>query len=513
MKAPRHFLSLRGRQHCFAAIIVGATLLAGCAIGPNYRRPQVDVPARFRGQTDKRPVSFADLPWWRVFKDPTLQALIAEGLRNNDDLRIAVARIEQARARRNEARSLFFPQIGYTASANQTKLPHIKIPSQKLPSTMPPVNIGGATLAIPPVTTPEIELGNQTVDTYIGSGVVSWEIDLWGSIRRTNEAALARLLATKEARRGVVQMLVAEVAQTYFDLRELDLEREIAKRAEDSFAKSLELFTNQKTGGVASGIQVSRASAARANAAATIPEIERRIAVTENKLCFLLGRNPGPISRGQSLGDQQFIPSVPAGIPAALLARRPDLRQAEMSLVAANAQIGVAEADFLPKIDLTAAAGAVNSQLQLLKISGEFWNLGANATGPIFQGGRLLARFRESKAQWKEARAQYNQTALNAFGEVSNALISRQKLVRSRIEREKQVSALRDSVRIARDRFQLGLANYYELLEAQQQLFPAESALAQTQLNQQLAIVELYKALGGGWDNGPTLRVECKTRR
>lgn len=508
MKVPPHFHSLRAWLLRVPAALLAATLLAGCAIGPNYRRPHVDVPIRFRGQTDKNPASFADLPWWKVFRDPTLQCLIAESLCNNDDLRIAVARIEQARARRLQARSLFFPQIGYSAGATETKLPHIKIPSQKLPP-MPPVNIGGAPLALPSVTTPEIELGNQTVETYDAFGAAAWEIDLWGRIRRTNEAAMARLFASKEARRGVVQMLVSEVAQAYFELRELDLELQIAKRAESSFAKSLELFSNQKTGGIASGIQVSRASASRANAGASIPEIERRIEVTENQLCLLLGRNPGPIKRGQIALDQQFIPSVPAGIPAALLARRPDLREAEQSLVAANAQIGVAEADFLPKIDLTAAAGAVSSQLQLLKISGEFWNLGANATGPIFQGGRLMARYKEAKAQWEEAKAQYHRTALNAFGEVSNALVSRKKLSLSRSEREKQVAALRDSVRIARDRFQLGLANYYELLEAQQQLFPAESALAQTQLNQQLAIVQLYKALGGGWN----LRVECGARR
>jgi len=499
MNATRHFLSVQGHVHSVTAVLLGAILLGGCAIGPNYKRPCINVPAQFRGQTNKSPASFADLPWWKVFKDPTLQALITESLCNNDDLRIAVKRIEQARAQRSEARSLFFPQLGYTAGASETRIPNIAIPPQNIaPMTL---DVGGSKVSVPRVKTPEIDLGSQTLKVEDAAALASWEIDLWGRIRRTNEAAMAKLLAAEEARRGVVQMLVADVAQTYFELRELDLELEIAKRAERSFASSLELFTKQKKGGIASGIQVSRASAGQANAAAAIPEIERRIAVTENKLCLLLGRNPGPICRGQSLLDKQFIPSVPSGLPSALLCRRPDIRQAEQSLVAANAQIGIAEANFLPKIDLTAAAGVVSAQMQLLKVNGDFWNFGANATGPIFQGGRLVARYKETNAKWEEAKAQYHRTALNAFGEVSNALISRQKLASSRIQREKQASSLRDAVRIARDRFQLGLANYYELLEAQQQLFPAESAVAQTQLQQLLAIVELYKALGGGWEN------------
>ena len=494
--------------HSVTAVMFGAIFLGGCAIGPNYKRPCVNVPAQFRGQTNKSPASFADLPWWKVFKDPVLQGLIAESLCHNDDLRIAVTRIEQARAQRNEARSLFFPQIGYTANATKTRIPDLAIPPQDIaPMTL---DVGGSKVSLPEVKTPEIDLGSQTLKIYDTAAVAAWEIDLWGRIRRTNEAALAKLLATEEARRGVVQMLVADVAQTYFELRELDLELEIAKRAERSFASSLDLFTKQKKGGIASGIQVSRASAAQANAAAAIPEIERRIAVTENKLCLLLGRNPGPICRGQSLLDQQFIPSVPSGLPSALLCRRPDIRQAEQALVAANAQIGVAEADFLPKIDLTGAAGILSAKMQLLEANGDFWNIGANAAGPIFQGGRLVARYKEAKAQWEEAKAQYQKTALNAFGEVSNALLSRQELARSRVQREKQAASLRDAVRIARDRFQLGLANYYELLEAQQQLFPAESAVAQTQLNQLLATVQLYKALGGGWENCVSLTEQRK---
>jgi len=479
--------------------IVAASLSAGCALGPNYKSPVVAAPAKFRDQKGSvSPASLADLPWWKVFKDSALQELIAQALRNNYDLRIAITRIEQARAQQIQARAAFFPQLGYQASAQRGRGPGTVIPPTSTPDTT--LNVGGTSVTIPGTSTPSTEVRGTTANSFTAQGVASWEMDLWGRIRRSNEAALAQLLATEEAQRGVVQSLVAQVAQVYFQLRELDEELEIAKAAKLSFGQSLDLFTKQQKGGIASDLEVARATAAMANAAAAIPQIERQITATENQLSILLGCNPGPIKRGTSLLGQQMPPRVPAGIPSDLLIRRPDIRQAEQQVVAANAEVGVAVTNFFPTLDLTAAAGAVSPKLfQLTSGKWDVWSIGGALNGPIFQGGRLVGQYKEAKARWEETRLTYQRTALNAFSEVANALTAREKYAQARTQQETQVSALQQSVKLATDRYTIGISTYYEILEAQQQLFPAEQALAQTRLNQVLAVVDLYRALGGGW--------------
>jgi len=486
-----------------ATSILTAALFAGCALGPNYRRPAVDSPASFRDQKGQPSTeSLADLAWWKVFHDPALQSLIREGLKNNYDLRIAITRIEQARAQQIQTRSLFFPQLGYSAGAERARGPGQRIPASSTPPTVMELDApgGATTLTIPGRNTPQTDVRGGTSNSFRVQGSFSWEIDVWGRIRRSNEASLARYLATEEARRGVIQSLVAEIARTYFQLLEMDAELGIAREAKVSFGQSLDLFTKQQTGGIASDLEVARATAAMASAAAAIPEIEQQIRTIENRLSFLLGRNPGPIKRGISLLSQKTPPRVPAGIPSDLLTRRPDIRGAEQQVVAANAEVGVAITNFLPMVDLTAAAGAVSPVLNEIT-TGKWttWSLGGALNGPIFKGGLLVGQYKEAKARWEEAALTYNQTALNAFGEVSNALIARQKSAESRAERERQVAALRKSVQLATDRYTIGISTYYEILEAQQQLFPAEQALVQTRLDQLLSIVDLYRALGGGW--------------
>ncbi len=474
------------------------SLFAGCALGPNYRRPAVEAPAKFRGQGGPTNESLACLPWWKVFKDPVLQELIGEALKNNYDLKIAISRIEQSRARKVQARAAFFPQLGYSGGAERARTRGTTIPASSTPATT--LDIGGTAVTIPGSSTPEMDVAGPTINTFTIQGAASWEIDLWGRIRRSNEVALANLLATEEARSGVVQTLVSEVARAYFELRALDEELEISRQAVASFSQTLELFTKQQAGGVASDLEVSRGTASLAAAASAIPKIEQRIVVAENRLSILLGRNPGPIKRGNSLLGQRTPPSVPAGIPCDLLERRPDLRQAEQRVVAANAEVGIAITNFLPAVDLTAGAGVISPALsKLTKGTWSVWNVGGGINGPIFQGGRLVGIYKETKARWQETVFDYERIALIAFSEVADALSSRQKFAQARVQQETQVDALKQSVKLATDRYTIGISTYYEVLEAQQQLFPAEVSLAQTRLNQLLAVVDLYKALGGGW--------------
>jgi len=459
-------------------------LVAGCAVGPNYRRPKIDTPGTFRGQRQPgSKQSLADLPWWKVFRDDALQQLIREALANNYDLRIAITRIEQARALLTQARANFFPQLGY-----QTQAARLGGPQE--------LSVGNALIPVGQTASGS----RSTNNAFSVAGSASWELDLWGRIRRENEAATAQLLATEEARRGVVQSLVAEVAQDYFQLRDLDMELEIAQRNRNAFSQIVAIFKKQKEGGITSDLEISRATALEAQVAAAIPETERQIALTENALSLLLGRNPGEIRRGAALTAQYSPPAVPAGLPSALLERRPDIREAEQNLIAANAGIGVATANFLPTLDLTAALGAVSPQLYLLTSGrGNFWNVGGALTGPLFQGGRLVGQYRQMKALCDQARLQYQRTALAAFGDVSNALVSRRKYAETYEQEAREVAALRIATALARERYAGGVSTYVEVLDAQQELFPAETALTLTRLQQLLTIVQLYKALGGGW--------------
>jgi len=460
-----------------AAACAALALSLGCAVGPNYRRPELPTTPTFR-DTPEQQASIADLPWWEVFKDDALQGLIREALANNRDLLTAVANVEQARDVAAVQRGELFPQANYDAEAGRGR-------KSFLDTVAPSANSG-------------------THSSYLALLNVAWEIDIWGRIRRATEASRAQMLASDAVRRGVVLSLVTGVAQAYLELRELDLELEISKRNEKSFEETYQLFQRQYQGGVASLLDPLRGEAALAQVAATVPITEERIVAKENQLAVLVGHPPGPIPRGAALTDQVRPPDVPAGIPSQLLERRPDLIEAEQNLVAANAEIGVAFAEFFPRIGLTSAfRGGVSSDLsQILKSGAETWTLAAQAAGPIFTFGENWYTWQAAKAADEAAVYQYQQSVLTALSDVSNALTAREKVALQRDDLERQVKALSESVRIAKVRYVGGLSTYVEVLDAEQQLFPAEIALAQSERDQVLSVVQIYKALGGGWNEG-----------
>ena len=330
-----------------------------------------------------------------------------------------------------------------------------------------------------------------TESAFLGLFTASWELDIWGRIRRQHEAARAQFLGTEEARRGVLLSLVSNVAQAYFELLQLDAQLDIARRNTASFQDTYDLFQRRLEFGVASTLETSRAEGALGSAAGTIPDFERQIAAKENEISVLLGRNPGPIPRGTSLFEQPVVPAVPAGLPSALLERRPDLRQAEQQLVQANAQVGVAMADFFPQLILSGFGGGVSPQLSGIS---SVWSLTAGLTGPIFQGGQIRANYQASVAAWEQAKLQYEQAVITAFQEVASALTALAKLAQVEAEQARAVNAYADSVRIANRRYRGGLASYYEVLEAQQLLFPAETQLAQVRANR---LVDVCPALQG----------------
>lgn len=449
-------------------VIALCLCLSACAVGPRYRPPEVQMQDAFRGEETPAATSIADLPWWEVFGDPVLAGLIEEALQRNHDLRIAAERVEQARYAVGVVRADALPQVGYDGSAERGRF----------------FSAGG----------------NRTENLFFAAFQMAWEIDLWGRIRRATEASLADLYAAEDVRRAVVITLVTDVAQAYLELRELDFELEIAIRTRDSFQQTFDLFQRQLAGGVGTRLATSRAEAALASTAAAIPDLERQIVAKENQLSILLGRPPGDIPRGESLIEQENSPEVPAGLPAALLERRPDVLRAEQNVVAANAQVGVAIGNFLPRVGLSSLYGGQSTEIEnIVKKSGNVWSIGAAVTGPLFQGGRLYYGYKFDVAAWEEALLAYEQTVLNALAEVSNTLVARQKFVAANVELERQVLALQDAVSLSNQRYAGGLANYYEVLEAQQELFPAENALARNRLNAVLSVVQLYRALGGGW--------------
>ncbi|HYK42855.1 MAG TPA: efflux transporter outer membrane subunit [Thermoanaerobaculia bacterium] len=460
-----------------AALLASVSLLssAGCLLGPAYKRPAIDSPEAHRGQVaPATAASLADEPWWDFFGDDALKALVDEALRRNFDVRVAAARVEEFRARAGIARSELVPQVNYQGQvAHGRQSDFVSGKTDSPTGTVFQANLG-----------------------------LSWEIDLWGRIRRLSEAALAQYLSTEEARRGVLLSVVSQVAESYFRLRELDRRLEIARGTTEAFQGTFDLFNRQLGGGVASGLQVSRAEAALGTAAAAIPDLERQIVAEENLLSFLLGRNPGPILRGKALNEQPIPNDIPAGLPSSLLERRPDVRQAEQQLVAANANVGAAIASFFPVISLTAAFGGVSPEISTLFSSGKSWSIVGGLAGPLFEGGRLKNQLRVSRAIFDELAAQYEGTVRNAFGEVSTALVAHEKLAQVEEQQTRTVNAYREAVRLANIRYLAGLSSYVEVLDAQQQLFPAEIALAQTRSARLVNLVILYRALGGGWKLG-----------
>ena len=453
---------------------ISVLTLAGCAVGPNYKRPAVNSPIGFRDATNTVSTnSLADLPWWGVFKDPVLQDLIRVALTNNYDLRIILSRMDQARALQMQARSQFLPQVDYQGDASRGRNSFLNAPTPN---------------------------GGQTMNGFLGGFEAVWEIDLWGRVRRMNEAARANFMATQEGRRTVMISVVSGVARAYFELLELDDRLAISRRTRDSYERTFRLFDDQHAAGLASNLELSRAKLALRTVSANIPELERQIALKENEINTLLGRNPGPLPRASTLLAQELPVEIPVGLPSALLERRPDVRMAEQKVRAANAEIGVAVGDFFPRIGLTAFYGGTSTELHNLVSSGaNVWSAAASAAGPMFTGGRLTGHYRQNKAAWEEAKLQYQDTAIGAFREVSDALISHRRFDEERVEQAEAVNAGRDAVAVATDRYKEGKASYYEVLEAQQQLYPAENSLSQIEASRRLAVVQLYKALGGGW--------------
>jgi outer membrane protein, multidrug efflux system len=453
-------------------VLVAAAMLASCAVGPNYRRPVVSTPEQFRFAENQSTNSLGDLPWWQVFNDPILQGLIGTALTNNYDLQQAVARVEQARNQAAVANAAFFPQIGYGGDLGRGRNSLYNAPS-------------GST-------------GNQTSAQLTLSA--AWEIDIWGRIRRSSEAARAQYLATDEARRGVMITLVSDVATAYFQLLQLDQQLAIQRAATNAYAGSYRIFNDRLSNGVASKLETDRAAAALANAAAVIPQLELQIATTENQLNVLLGRRPGDIARSSLTNQTQLTPEIPPGLPSELLRRRPDVMASEDLLVAANANIGVNLANFFPQIGLTTFLGRASPELSSFTGgAGNLWDLGGTLSGPVFQGGALRAQYRASKAKFDEAKAAYQQSVLTAFKEVSDALITRQKLAEEYVYDKQAAVALASSVDLATQRYLNGKSSYFEVLQAQQELYPTQQQQIQTQVGQMLAVVRLYRALGGGW--------------
>jgi multidrug efflux system outer membrane protein len=472
-------LGLTRRSPLLAAALVAA-LASGCAVGPNYNRPQVPTPPAHRFfEGEEQAQSIADIPWWDVVKDPQLQALIREAIANNLDLRTATARVAEARAQYGIAKSFLFPQVGVSAGYDAQQASRLSEP-------------------------PQGTAAGKTYQNWNAGFPISWEIDLFGRIRREKEAAFAAYLATEEGRRAAVITLVADVASTYLFLRELDLELAVARRTVATNEETVRFYETRLKGGVSNRLEVDTATANRARTATIVPQLEQQIAVAENALCLLLGRPPGPIERGEALTDQHVPPGLPAGLPAALLERRPDVLAAEQQLVAANANVGAAKALFFPTISLTGLLGTVSSEFSnLLKADANVWQVSPSLFAPIFQGGRIRRNYDAAKARFEQAAAQYRKAALNSYREVANALVSVKKLGEARLELEDGVEALTDAAALARSRYDTGLANYLEILTADQQLFDQELQLAQTRGEEMRAFVELYRALGGGWQAGP----------
>ena len=465
------------------ATVVALAVFSGCAVGPNYKRPTVVAPDNFRFVTSSAPISLGELPWWEVFKDLTLQELIRAALTNNYDLKQAVARVEQARNVAVATRSPLFPQIGYGGDLGRGRNAMLNTP----------VALKGATENVAEVNLNAI-----------------WEIDLWGRIRRLSESARAQYLATEQARRGVTISLVSDVATAYFQLLQYDQELAIQRAATNAYAGSYRIFDERLKTGAASKLEPERAAAALANAAALIPQLELNVATTENQLNILLVRNPGPIARNSLTNEPPLVPEIPPGLPSELLQRRPDVIEAEQSLIAANASIGANLANFFPQIGLTTLIGKVSPELSAFTAgSANAWNVGATLTGPVFQGGQLRAQYREAKAKFNEAGAAYQQSVLTAFQEVSNALIARQKLGEIRAYDGQAVVALTSSVGLVMERYLSGRASYYEVLETQKELYPTQRAQVQAQVGELIAVIQLYKALGGGWQVAPVTRANA----
>jgi outer membrane protein, multidrug efflux system len=450
-------------------------LSAGCAVGPNYKRPIVDVPGTYRGamQQDAAPPaaeSLGDQKWWEVFQDKQLQDLIHTALQQNYDVRIAATRILEAQAQLGITRADQLPTVSAGAQAVNQRNPRGKF-------------------------FPAYETSANQVNLAL-----AWELDFWGKYRRATESARANLLANQWAREAVVSTLVSDVASAYFELRTLDLQLEISRRTLVSRQDSLQLTQTLANGGATSMLDVRQAEQLVDTAAETIPDLARRIEQQENFLSTLLGNNPGPIARGMKLTEQPHAPDVPAGLPSSLLERRPDIREAEAQLIAANAQIGVAKAAYFPQITLTAAAGYQSSALtSLFTGPAGLWSFGGSLVQPIFEGGRIRSGVKFSEARKQEMVLTYQQTIQQAFRGVSDALVEYHKDREFREDQQQLAVSAQDAARLSEMRYRGGATSYLEVLTNETNYFDAELGLAQAQSNELVALVRIYRNLGGGW--------------
>jgi multidrug efflux system outer membrane protein len=448
--------------------------LSGCTmVGPDYVRPAVDSPEDWRVDYAAA-ADVANTRWWEQFDDPVLTQLIDTALRENKDVRIAAARVEEFAARVDISRSGFYPQIGYNGQASRNQASREAF--------------GGVPSG-----------SDRSYNNYGATLNAGWEIDLWGRIRRATEASRAELLAQEDNRRTVILSLVSAVANTYVTLRQFDRQLEVSEETLATRAEALRLFEMKFKGGVISELELAQVKVEYEQAAAAIPPIEQQIALTENALSVLLGHNPGNISRGKSI-DALLLPEVPAGAPSSLLANRPDILAAEQNLVAANARIGVARAQYFPTISLTGLFGYVSEELDnLLQSSANVWSLGGSALGPIFTGGAITGQVRASEAVQRQSLTAYLQTVQTAFRDVDDALIRVQKS-RERLAAEgRRVQALDDYARLAKLRYDEGYASYIEVLDAQRSLFDAQLQYITVRGDVYTSLVNTYKAMGGGW--------------
>lgn len=457
-----------------ATVISGFAL--GCKVGPNYKRPAVQTPTEYRelkdgpqAQVQPQVASYADLPWWQVFQDPTLQELIRTALKQNYDLQLATERINAARAQVQVTRSNLFPQVAGNGDFSGGK-----------------------------------EHNFQTTSNFLTlTADAAFQLDFFGKLRRATEASRAELLATEDARQTVILTLVSDVASDYFSLLQMDLQLQITKETVKTQEDSVKLTKFRVEHGVATKLDVLQAQQVLDTANAQIPDLERQIAQEENAISILLGNYPQGVPRGHTLVEQVLPPDVPPGLPSSLLERRPDIREAEQVLVAANAEIGVAKAQFFPQISLTgsgggsfgrssAFSGLMSSQLGI-------WSYGAQVSQPIFTGGALRGNLRFAESQHKQALISYQQAIQHAFGDASDALIGYQKNHEVRVRQEQTVADLQESVRLSIMRYRGGTTTYLEVLDGQRSLFSAELVLAQARGTEYQSLVQLYRALGGGW--------------
>jgi outer membrane protein, multidrug efflux system len=458
----------------FLVAILALGLLSGCKVGPNYQRPPVQIPTAYRDlsgnpQLQAQAASYADLPWWQVFQDPNLQELIRTALKQNYDLQLATERINAARAQLAVTRSSLFPQVQGEGNFSGGK-----------------------------------ESNFQTKFNFLTlTADAAFQVDLFGRLRRATEASRAQLLATEAARQTVILTLVSDVASDYFALLEFDLQLQITHGTVSNQIDSVNLTKRRLQYGVATKLDVLQAQQVLDTANAAVPDLERQIAQEENAINILLGNYPHEVARGLPLEKQNLPPEVPPGLPSSIVERRPDIRQAEQNLVAANAEIGVAKAEFFPAISLTASGGGVFGRSSAFSsfMSSQLgiWSYGAQVTQPIFTGGALRGNLNLAESQYQQALIAYRQTIQRAFGDVSDALIGYEKFHEVRIRQQESVADLQESVRLSILRYQGGTTTYLEVLDGQRSLFDAELTLAQARGNEYQSLVQIYRALGGGW--------------